>query len=175
MKLRLGLIALSLTLALAAVAGSVTPTAAAATTTAETSAFSVPISGTFTDSLGGIGTLTGTYTVTAFTTQNGALVAVGDLTATLTDSAGNVVGTTTTTLTATVGILTASCQLLHLELGPLDLELLGMPVHLNTIVIDISASSLGFLGSLLCSITSLLGIVDTTVLSPLLNQLLLLQ
>jgi hypothetical protein len=56
----------------------------------------------------------------------------------------------------------ASCSILHLELGPLDLNLLGLRVQLNNcangpVVLDITATPAGgLLGQLLCSLAGLL-------------------
>jgi hypothetical protein len=63
-----------------------------------------------------------------------------------------------------------TCEVLHLELGPLDLNLLGLQVHLDQVVLDITADpSGGLLGQLLCALADggpLAQIVD------LLNQIL---
>ena len=52
----------------------------------------------------------------------------------------------------------ADCPILHLVLGPLDLNLLGLKVHLNQVVLDITAQSGAgnLLGNLLCDIANLL-------------------
>jgi len=51
-----------------------------------------------------------------------------------------------------------TCDILHLVLGPLDLDLLGLQVHLNRVVLDIVAvtGAGNLLGNLLCAITGLL-------------------
>jgi hypothetical protein len=58
------------------------------------------------------------------------------------------------------GLATTSqaCQILHLVLGPLNLNLLGLHVHLNRVVLDITAQSGNgnLLGNLLCSVANLL-------------------
>jgi hypothetical protein len=66
------------------------------------------------------------------------------------------------------------CQVLNLTLGPLHLNLLGLHVDTNTIVVNITADSNGgLLGSLLCSISNLLGPnLTVTQLSQLLNSIL---
>ncbi len=47
--------------------------------------------------------------------------------------------------------------MLHLVLGPLHLDLLGLVVHLNRVVLDITAVPAGgLLGQLLCSVANLL-------------------
>jgi hypothetical protein len=137
-------------------------------------AISETVTGTFTDAVGGIGTFTGTITLERFTTAGGELFAVVDIVGTLTDSLGNVVGTVDTTLTLPV-TASGSCQVLHLELGPLDLDLLGLVVHLDQVVLDITAQSGpgNLLGNLLCAIAGLLdsNVIGST-LANLLNQLL---
>jgi hypothetical protein len=66
--------------------------------------------------------------------------------------------------------LAASCDVLHLILGPLDLDLLGLQVHLDKVVLDIvAATGAGnLLGNLLCAIT---GLLDGGPLAGLLGQL----
>ena len=68
-----------------------------------------------------------------------------------------------------------TCPILHLDLGPLDLNLLGLHVHLNEVVLDVEAipGAGNLLGNLLCGIAGLLdggGLLSQ--LSTLLNQLL---
>ena len=55
-------------------------------------------------------------------------------------------------------MLAASCDILNLDLGPLDLNLLGLKIHLNEVVLDIVAQSGAgnLLGNLLCSVAGLL-------------------
>jgi hypothetical protein len=139
-----------------------------------TAAVSVPVTGTFTDANGGTGTFAGQFTPTRFIEQNGALAAVGTLTGTLTDSTGTTVGTANQEVTAPAAITQATCQILHLELGPLDLDLLGLLVHLDKIVLDISASQApgDLLGNLLCAVARLLDPLQLGQLLAILNQIL---
>jgi hypothetical protein len=68
-----------------------------------------------------------------------------------------------------------ACPVLHLELGPLDLNLLGLRVQLNQVVLDITAvpGPGNLLGNLLCAIAGLLNGVDLSgVLGDLLQRLL---
>jgi hypothetical protein len=68
----------------------------------------------------------------------------------------------------------ATCPILHLELGPLDLDLLGLRVHLDRVVLDVTAvpGPGNLLGNLLCAIAGLLDGVDLGgVLGNLLQQL----
>jgi hypothetical protein len=69
----------------------------------------------------------------------------------------------------------AVCPILHLELGPLDLNLLGLRVQLNQVVLDVDAvpGPGNLLGNLLCAIAGLLDGVDLGgVLGDLLQRLL---
>jgi hypothetical protein len=67
--------------------------------------------------------------------------------------------------------LQAACDILHLVLGPLNLNLLGLKVHLDRVVLDIVAQSGAgqLLGNLLCAVAGLLDGGGT--LSQLLNRL----
>jgi hypothetical protein len=68
----------------------------------------------------------------------------------------------------------ASCPILHLVLGPVDLNLLGLVIHLDTVVLDITAipGPGNLLGNLLCAIAGLLNGNLPPVLMDLLNQIL---
>jgi hypothetical protein len=130
------------------------------------------------------GTFTGTLQIRSFGAEGGNVFALGMLTGTLVDENGIV-----TPITHTVSlplILPGAranakeispqeiCPILHLELGPLDLDLLGLLVHLDKVVLDISAESGSgkLLGNLLCAITHLLDGSNPSELANLLNQLL---
>ena len=172
MKLRASLLAAVASIVAVLVVSPVAPAAPQAAAPSLTA----PITGTFTDALGGTGTFTGTFSITRFTTQNGALAAVGTLAGTLTDSVGNVVGTVNQTITVPLQA-TGSCQILHLELGPLDLNLLGLVVHLDRVVLDITAQPGpgNLLGNLLCAIAHLLDTpAPPNAIANLLNRILLL-
>ncbi|MEV4637657.1 hypothetical protein AB0J80_09925 [Actinoplanes sp. NPDC049548] len=162
--------------AAAAPAAPAAPRAAAGTMTSQ-------VSGTFTDALGGTGAVTGTFTPTRFVAQGERLLATGTLHSILTDSAGSQVGTTDSTVTLPVTLpsggvgVQAVCPVLHLVLGPLDLDLLGLQVHLNRVVLDITAVSGpgNLLGNLLCAIVGLLdgGLpLPLPLIANLLNQVL---
>ncbi|GIJ46845.1 hypothetical protein Val02_37310 [Virgisporangium aliadipatigenens] len=144
------------------------------------------VQGTFTDASGGQGTVTGTFVPDAFSQQGDQVVATGTLVANLVDSAGNPVGTATqvTTLPLNLeesggsGDVTAAaveCDILNLVLGPLDLNLLGLEVHLNRVILDIVAvtGAGNLLGNLLCAVAGLLdGVPILATLVDLLNQIL---
>lgn len=74
-----------------------------------------------------------------------------------------------------VTAIKGTCAILHRELGPLDLNLLGLIVHLNKVVLDITAQPGpgNLLGNLLCAIANLLNSRSPLdILSDALNGLL---
>lgn len=142
------------------------PAAAAAQAKAPASPLSIPVTGTGTGAV-----FTGTFQLQNFATDQGQLVASGILTGIVTTASG--VSTSvvrTVSMPATVG--TATCDILHLDLGPLDLNVLGLQIDLSQIVLDITAQAGAgnLLGNLLCSVVNLLN--DPTGLSRLLNSIL---
>lgn len=136
---------------------------------------STTVTGTAANAVGDlVGTVTGTLTITGFTVVNGALAAVGDLTVTVTDAAGDIIGTITQAVTIPLG-QAGSCRMLHLELGPLDLDLLGLAVHLDRVVLDVTAQAGpgNLVGNLLCTVPHLLdGNASQTAIQNLLDALL---
>jgi hypothetical protein len=138
-----------------------------ATFAAAPSATQIPVVG----AVAGGGTFTGTFNLTKFGTANGAVTAVGTVTGTLTNAAGQV-----TTVLQNVSLpasnITGTCDILHLDLGPLDLNILGLQVDLSRIVLDITAQSGAgnLLGNLLCGVANLLN--SPSGLAQLLNQIL---
>jgi hypothetical protein len=114
------------------------------------------VTGTLAD---GTGLVNGTFDVQRFTVQNGVLQAVGTFNGTVTDAAGNAVsGTQQVALPVDVPLSHGSCQILDLVLGPLDLDLLGLQVHLDRVHLNITAQQGpgNLLGNLLCAIAHLL-------------------
>jgi hypothetical protein len=148
----------------------------------DSSSIQIPIAGTVT---GSVEKFAGTFTLQKFVNDNGTVVAVGTIAGSFTDLAGNVVKTglqnvaipvtvsqgATATPAAAIGIA-AVCPILHLDLGPLALDLLGLNVDLSRVVLDITAvSGAGnLLGNLLCAVTGLLD--NPSGLAGLLNQIL---
>jgi hypothetical protein len=162
----------------------------------------VPVSGTSADG----NAFQGTMDVLGFINENG-LKAIGTLTGTITPSTGpaqQVAGAivlipvndaataapmglggvepngTRALRTNGPSVAQATCPILHLDLGPLDLNLLGLTVHLNEVILDITAvpGAGNLLGNLLCAVanllnglsTNLLGTALTNVLTQLLNN-----
>jgi len=117
--------------------------------------------------------------VRKFVADNGEIIAIGKLSGTLTKK-GKTHKFTQGTVRVPVSIVDsgtggtsaqAVCSVLHLELGPLDLTLLGLHVHLDKVVLDITANSnQGLLGQLLCSVAG--GGLPLSQIVGLLNQIL---
>jgi hypothetical protein len=141
------------------------------------------------------GAFNGTLRITAFAVQNNALVASGLVTGTVLTTGG---AASSVVRTVTIPVMTggaaqapaaaagtaqppvagaaaaAGCEVLHLELGPLDLDLLGLVVHLDRVVLDLTAvpGAGNLLGNLLCSVTNLLNSGGAlTQVAALLNQI----
>jgi hypothetical protein len=179
------------TLARVALAGAVALTTMTATTTAASAAPAAAPEGTYTSSVDGTfgdgGTVAGTFTPNGFAEQDGGIVATGVLHSVLTNADGSPAGTADTPVTLPVQLpggsnpstdatTLAACNVLHLVLGPLDLNLLGLTVHLNTVVLDITAvpGPGNLLGNLLCALAGLLDGASLPLgqITALLNQIL---
>lgn len=123
--------------------------------------YAVTVDNVVGDVVGG-GDFAGEFVITDIVRQGGQVLAVGTLTGTLTDAAGGVVGTVDQALQLPVDLAQtaagSSCEILHLVLGPLDLNLLGLEVHLDTVdlLIEATPGAGNLLGNLLCSVAGLL-------------------
>jgi hypothetical protein len=145
----------------------------------------VPVNGTSADG----NVFSGTMDVLGFVNDNG-LKAIASLTGTITPATGAAqqvtgavvlipvqnaaaagatgIGGPTSNLSSSAPSAAAvvSCNILHLDLGPLDLNLLGLAVHLNEVVLDITAvpGAGNLLGNLLCAVANLLNGVNVNLL-----------
>jgi hypothetical protein len=133
------------------------------------------------------GAVTGSFDIKRFAVVNGQMNAIGVLN--VTSGAKNVITTiawpvqlnsapasaaNTTNLAglAAAPVAAAACPILHLTLGPLNLNLLGLVISIpNPIVIDITAvpGPGNLLGNLLCDVANLLN--GNTALQNLVNAL----
>jgi hypothetical protein len=114
--------------------------------------------------IGGVAS-TCTLTVTSFQVIGGVLNAVGTVTG----------GDVSVPFQVPVISADGTCDILNLILGPLHLNLLGLVVDLNQVVLNITAQSGGgqLLGNLLCAVAHLLDSNSPlTALVDLLNQIL---
>jgi hypothetical protein len=121
-------------------------------------------------------TFLGHYTIKKFIMRHQQVTATGRLTGTLTRTSGKTVeiskrvrmplnipasqrrNATAATNPSVNAALPVSCQVLNLVLGPLDLNLLGLVVHLDRVVLNITAvpGAGALLGNLLCAVVGLL-------------------
>ena len=183
MKLSTKLCAAGATLATTAALGLVPATAATAAPAATPAAAAAAAptgptataSSTITQVIDGVGTFTGTFTPTRFVSQRGQLGVTGVVTGTLTTLAGQAIPVTQTLTTTVASAATAgSCDILNLVLGPLHLNVLGLVVDLNQVVLNITGQTGAgnLLGNLLCGIAGLLDGNGISGLTSLLNRLL---
>jgi hypothetical protein len=148
----------------------ITSAGVAARPSSSSSLVSVPVS-----TVDPTGTFTGTFNITQFIAQNGQLLAVGTLTGTVTNLVTGAVTTISQTILAPLQAAAGSCSILHLEIGPIDLNLLGVVVHADKIVVDVSAQSGpgNVLGNLLCGVANALNAnAAATAIANLLNTVL---
>lgn len=158
-----------------------------------------PVTGNGTSSTGVPVDFTGNFAVDHFEVANGALQAVGKLTGTVT-AAGAQTQVPERDVTLPVKSINgkalpgasaaadpaadgndlqiaqvASCDILNLVLGPLHLDLLGLVVDLNQVVLNITGQqgAGNLLGNLLCAVAGLLDRNGTlTIITNLLNSIL---
>jgi hypothetical protein len=189
-RLLIRLIATAVSVAVFAVVGlSSAETASAATPAQAAASAASRIHGHVTGTTANGGTLVGSFTPAHFIKRPHRVVAVGKLTGTLTRHSGR-----TATISRTVympvnkaafigrqlptaanrqavaAAAAGTCQILNLVLGPLNLNLLGLVVHLNRVHLHITAQTGpgNLLGNLLCAIA---GLLNGVPLSGLLGQL----
>jgi len=178
-----GISAVAVPASLAATSAGTAKAAATTTVSAHSAA------GTLTSAVHGTfagGTVRGTFKPLRSFVTKGQTYVQGNLSATLVKTDGTVLGHATkhdvTLPVKAPGAGTAqpaaNCPILHLVLGPLNLNLLGLTVHLNRVVLDITAVSGpgNLLGNLLCAVANLLNGTSPTLgqllnLSNLLNQI----
>lgn len=117
-------------------------------------ATTVPISGI----LAGVSSFAGNFDVQRFIVRQGQLFAVGNLTGTLTNLLSGATQAVNQIVQIPVTSAAGTCQILSLDLGPLNLDLLGLQVHLDRVVLNITAQSGPgkLLGNLLCAVANLL-------------------
>ncbi len=120
----------------------------------------LPVSGALSDG----GTFDGTMSVTGFSLNDaGEMVVDGVLDGTATTSDGSTQEITNQAFSTTADLTSGArggivCDILQLDLGPLNLDLLGLTVDLSAIDLDINAvpGDGNLLGNLLCAVAGLL-------------------
>lgn len=127
----------------------------------------------------------GTFTLTQFVARGHQLLAEGELAGTFTNPSGHTqeisrtvhLPVTVVTQEASAGAIRAqaSCEVLFLQIGPIELRLLGLNLNIDQITIDLTAVPAGgLLGQLLCALAGGvdLDLGDLLNLAALLNALL---
>ena len=142
----------------------------------------VPISGSATGP--SKGTFAGTLHVERFAVRGDRIVVIGMITASVSDKHGRSLGSATVgrvELPVNVrgdeavregsrGDARAVCGVLHLDLGAVNLNLLGVQFATAPITIDLSADDAEVLGQLICTALELVG--NVVALVDVLNQIL---
>jgi hypothetical protein len=114
------------------------------------------------------GVLSGTVDGTPFTQS------FTDVPATLNGAGAGTATATTTAVRVTQQSSATTCDILFLDLGPLHLDVLGLTVDLNEVVLDVAAQAGAgnLLGNLLCTVVHLLDIPGAlAALANILNQI----
>jgi hypothetical protein len=127
------------------------------------------------------GSFTGTFSINRFEVRDNAVVAVGIVRGSLAGTGSVMLGEVAAPVT--IGAANAraaasnaavaqqaTCQVLHLDIGAINLNVQGLIVTTQPISIDISGDSAAPLGNLVCTIQSTLN--NVVGLVDLLNQLL---
>ena len=168
----------TLSFALLVMASSI-PASAATSQQSLNSFLSFPVpAGTVNGSPFNGGTFSGVLNIQSFASgQNNTVNAIGTLTGQLTDAVTNSsIPVSGAPVTLPVTSIQVSCPILSLTLGPINLNLLGLVVQLNQVVLTITAvpGAGNLLGNLLCQVASLLNSPTSTVaeLVTLLNSIL---
>jgi hypothetical protein len=165
-----------------------------AATSVENQVENIPVTGSGPD-----GSFAGEFDITHFSADDGVLLAHGKLSGTLYDQDGGVVkevknrriawpvesiNDQPTSLSSAAGpevstmaVAQQTCEILSLELGPLDLNLLGLRIQLDQVDLLITAvgGAGNLLGNLLCAVVGLLDNLNLSGLlqiANLLNQIL---
>ena len=141
---------------------------AAAQQTAPGKSVTVPVTG----DAGTVATFAGNFTIQKFAQAGDGINAIGTISGVLTFADGSTRNVATkatlpldlensgganTAAVSAVNVAQTACDVLHLELGPIDLDLLGLVVHLDKVVLDIDAQPGpgNLLGNLLCAVVGL--------------------
>jgi hypothetical protein len=154
------------------------PVAAAGTTHAQAASTPHALTQTVTGTTTSGDTFNGTYTITKFVSQGSKLFATGTVSGTLENATGTSLGTVSKqAVSVPVSSAVGSCSILTLFLGSLHLNILGLNVDLNPVLLVITSipGAGNLLGNLLCAVAGLLnGGLPLGGLSGLLNGILLL-
>jgi len=122
---------LAAAIAIAAI-GSIGSRPAAAQDGDELRAITARVHGTFQDSAGGLGVVSGDMTIARFEVLNGSVTAIGRIAGAMADSSGNVLGHVDQEIALAVANVASTCNQLRMDLAATDAPVLQRPVHFDT-------------------------------------------
>jgi hypothetical protein len=111
--------------------GSMGTRRAAAQDNDELRAITARVHGTFQDTGGGLGVVSGDMTIARFEVLNGSVTAIGRIAGAMADSSGNVLGHVDQELAFAVANVASTCNQLRMDLGATDATILQLPVHFD--------------------------------------------
>jgi hypothetical protein len=94
-------------------------------------AITARVHGTFQDAGGGGGVLSGDMSIVRFEVREGTVTAIGEISGSLADSNGNILGQVNQELALPVLRVGSTCNQLRMELAGADAEVLKTPVHFD--------------------------------------------
>jgi hypothetical protein len=89
------------------------------------------VHGTFQDSRGGLGVVSGDMTIARFEVLNGSVTAIGRIAGAMADSSGHVLGQVDQELAFAVANVASTCNQLRMDLVAIDAQILQFPVHFD--------------------------------------------
>lgn len=106
-------------------------TTAAMTLDDDGPAITARVHGTFQDAAGGGGVLSGDMSIVRFEVRDGKVIAIGEITGSLADSTGRILGQVNQELALPVLRLGSTCNQLRMELASADAEVLKTSIHFD--------------------------------------------
>jgi hypothetical protein len=97
----------------------------------DTGAITARLHGTFQDTTGGLGVLSGDIFIVRFEVRNGAVTAVGQIVGAMADSAGNPLGRVNQTVALPVANVASTCNQIRMDLAATDADVLQQSIHFD--------------------------------------------
>ena len=89
------------------------------------------VHGTFQDTSGGLGVVSGDMTIARFEVLDGSITAIGRISGAMADSSGTVLGRVDEELAFAVANVGSTCNQLRMDLAATDARVLQVPVHFD--------------------------------------------
>jgi hypothetical protein len=90
------------------------------------------VHGTFEDTRGGLGVVSGDMTIARFEVVNGSVTAIGRIAGAMADSSGHVLGRVNQEIAFAVANVVSTCNQLRMDLAATDAHVRQVPVHFDT-------------------------------------------